>query len=416
MAPERFYFQSSIASDLYAVGVIFYELLVGDRPFSGSYNQLMVAHLNHTVQLPDDLPQAVRSLLFKALEKLAARRFHTATAMKVALLEARQSLTATDLREQYPKPYRDTTCSVFQPRQPLRLPTASEQLAVVSWSPDRQGVLSASEQVVQGWDITNSTVAPITSLSLQWQLPGRVEQILPVCWGAIAITQQTLYHLLPDQPPKPLVKLPVPLQMEIAHQRWCLVQAESATKTTFWLVDVLGKVPTTPRSFVLPPPKGTYQSLLLDQRHILVADCQEQTTYLHILTRWGKFLGTLYLQARVHRLFPSHRPLQVLAQVGAKRQDLLIIRIKPFRVMRCRLDHLFGWVGELVIGYAIASPTGELQMINYHGQAIGNIKGLPIPAEIAFQAPYHLWLTSNETQTPVLHHIDIRDLALDIVF
>ena len=35
MAPERFYGKFSIASDLYAVGILLYELMVGDRPFSG---------------------------------------------------------------------------------------------------------------------------------------------------------------------------------------------------------------------------------------------------------------------------------------------------------------------------------------------------------------------------------------------
>jgi serine/threonine protein kinase len=36
MAPERFYNQHPKASDLYAVGVILYELLLGHRPFSGT--------------------------------------------------------------------------------------------------------------------------------------------------------------------------------------------------------------------------------------------------------------------------------------------------------------------------------------------------------------------------------------------
>ena len=50
MAPERFYNQHPKASDLYAVGVILYELLLGHRPFTGTPIELMVAHLN---QIPD---------------------------------------------------------------------------------------------------------------------------------------------------------------------------------------------------------------------------------------------------------------------------------------------------------------------------------------------------------------------------
>jgi serine/threonine-protein kinase len=44
MAPEQFYDQPTVASDLYAVGVILFELLVGDPPFLGSHQELCVAH------------------------------------------------------------------------------------------------------------------------------------------------------------------------------------------------------------------------------------------------------------------------------------------------------------------------------------------------------------------------------------
>ncbi|WLT40156.1 protein kinase [Synechocystis sp. B12] len=56
MAPERFYGKFSVASDIYAVGILLYELIVGDRPFSGFPKALQAAHLNVRLTLPPEFP------------------------------------------------------------------------------------------------------------------------------------------------------------------------------------------------------------------------------------------------------------------------------------------------------------------------------------------------------------------------
>jgi len=81
MAPERFYGQYSVASDLYAVGILLFELLTGHRPFSGVPGDLMSAHLNQTVKIPDSIPTDLQATIQKALQKLPARRFRSAQEM-----------------------------------------------------------------------------------------------------------------------------------------------------------------------------------------------------------------------------------------------------------------------------------------------------------------------------------------------
>jgi serine/threonine-protein kinase len=81
MAPERFYGQYSPSSDLYAVGVMLFELTVGHRPFSGLPGELMSAHLNQPVKVPDTVPFLVRSTISTALQKLPVRRFTSAAEM-----------------------------------------------------------------------------------------------------------------------------------------------------------------------------------------------------------------------------------------------------------------------------------------------------------------------------------------------
>lgn len=85
MAPEQFYGHYSHASDIYAVGIILYELLMGERPFYGSFGDLQKAHLNQKIDIAANIPFLLRSILFKALQKLPQKRFSSASEMLKAL-------------------------------------------------------------------------------------------------------------------------------------------------------------------------------------------------------------------------------------------------------------------------------------------------------------------------------------------
>ena len=82
MAPERFYGQFSAGSDIYAVGIILYELLVGKRPFTGMPTELMNAHLNHRIVIPDSLPRSLAKIITRSLDKLPKRRYISASEMR----------------------------------------------------------------------------------------------------------------------------------------------------------------------------------------------------------------------------------------------------------------------------------------------------------------------------------------------
>ncbi|MEV4018726.1 serine/threonine protein kinase [Nonomuraea angiospora] len=74
------------AVDIYALGVVAYECLVGQRPFDGdSAVTIALKHIREAPPpLPPDIPQAVRTLVEVALSKDPARRFPTARAMSEA--------------------------------------------------------------------------------------------------------------------------------------------------------------------------------------------------------------------------------------------------------------------------------------------------------------------------------------------
>lgn len=109
MAPETFEGESSFQSDIYAVGVMYYELLTGQRPFQADsvacYRQehlqapVPVEHLDRAA-IADD----IREIIIRAMNKKKIFRYKSAAHMLKAVTDAHQSLLQDhtldrDLRE-----------------------------------------------------------------------------------------------------------------------------------------------------------------------------------------------------------------------------------------------------------------------------------------------------------------------------
>lgn len=93
-APERFDAANTEAvdhrSDIYSLGLVFYEMFVGQHPFqTDSPTEMIVAHVNTVPTPPDeivDLPREMSAAIMRAVEKDPADRFEDFGAFKMALL------------------------------------------------------------------------------------------------------------------------------------------------------------------------------------------------------------------------------------------------------------------------------------------------------------------------------------------
>lgn len=91
MAPEQAEGKAADArSDIYALGAMLFELITGRLPFQAESPYAVVLHHIHTIppsprSLRPDLPQAVETVILRALAKDPANRYPTASAFAAAL-------------------------------------------------------------------------------------------------------------------------------------------------------------------------------------------------------------------------------------------------------------------------------------------------------------------------------------------
>jgi outer membrane protein assembly factor BamB len=92
MAPEQIEGRPQVASDQYALAVLTYEWLCGQRPFEGDFAEVAVKHSTMAVpalrEKAPEVPPAVEEVILTALKKKPQQRFVSIQAFSVALTRA----------------------------------------------------------------------------------------------------------------------------------------------------------------------------------------------------------------------------------------------------------------------------------------------------------------------------------------
>jgi serine/threonine protein kinase len=412
MAPERFYGQYPINSDLYAVGVLLFELMVGHRPFSGSPGELMSAHLNRPVTLPDSIPAVWHSIILTALQKLSARRFNSAKEMLAAIQAVwakeganPQAVPMTWLasKDAMPSPFK------FQQQEVLKQPVKA--LATRLSDGDCPPKIGTLFEVWQSFFPKNA----IQNLILRSQ-------------GCFVITHRSI-HLLPSTAATP--KLEAHLLLELAHDcvvaiapqgRWCVtLENTRAGKLGFWKLTGNRATPITRAPMVLPSiPILPPLLFALDAHHAAIAmtpmerQTSGQGTLIQILTRRGQAAGVIHLPVRIGQAISTPVPYQLLAIDADHPESVLLIDLKPYRVLRLGVGMVPKFLGATTWGFIVADASGQILVLGKEGEMLGRVQGPEQMTAIAPCNTHNIHIATWNGHQGLLYTSDLRTLEIDL--
>jgi serine/threonine protein kinase len=441
MAPERFYGQYSFASDLYAVGVLLFEMLVGHRPFSGIPGELMAAHLNQPVQIPETIPFILRSTLTTALHKLPQQRFANAAAMIKSIQIATEVEVSCQPSVRIWLPTAENVASAdFRSVRQEPLPTPITALGVqgqqIYWISDHQFV---GRNYLDQPDIFNGQPRQ------QWQIlfPHRPEQLFITPQGCYILTRSAA-----SKGGNAYALYALPLALAQSGEQINSDELILLTMTGSRLlidIDPLGKwlayglspwapqVQPIPLNFLRLPQLSSIPS------PINFLDCSAVKTWNHrygvaittnpseqnpgsgcqlqIFNRRGDPLISYPLPTGLKCLTPS----QTLASqgLGIERSDCpqgLLINFKPWQVQRIPLAFEPDFVLSACWGYLLANQQGALELLNPLGQKIARLQTPGRISAIATFGVSGLLIATWESGTGMLFTVDLRELNLDLLF
>lgn len=87
-APEQIdgdVIHENFSTDLYAVGILFFELVTGHKPFTGSNSEVANMHRNEPMPLEEISNGDIRKVIDKATRKIRSERFQSAAEFRVAI-------------------------------------------------------------------------------------------------------------------------------------------------------------------------------------------------------------------------------------------------------------------------------------------------------------------------------------------
>ena len=454
MAPEQFYGRYSYACDLYAMGVLLFELVVGQRPFSGTPGALMQAHLTQPVVIPDTVPFLLRSVIRTALQKLPQHRFTSAGSMLQSVRLAAEVLAATQ-----------SSCSVLSIS-----PVAHAQCLIGELHPeplpapihcmtiDGQQVYWAMGSTVYRRTYADGSLRGKIVQEQTMQLDAPVVHIQPCSQGCYVFTHSLqasgsefcLYCLpfpqqlcdgerdiacshLPDRHPKAswLLKSWQVQDLVAAidpQGRWLAIadpnpnfstpaSAPDQPAHTGSPVQILKLPGLQPIQTSMSGPQPT-QLLALDHRHGLSIFAGPETASTHTLrlfNRRGNYTDYFHFPFTIQKVTVSATlPYRLFAIEQGESMLGLLIDLQPFKITRIALPMRPTVVVPTDWGYVLADHTQQIVLLDQEGSILSQFE-LPdiASARITAISPFaesNLMVVTRSHRQSKVYRLDLQHL------
>jgi serine/threonine-protein kinase len=384
MAPEQFYGEYSYNCDLYGVGIILYELVTGNRPFSGMPKELVAAHLSQPVTISSDIPLLLRLAISKSLEKLPSRRYQTAAQMLEAL-ELVQSILEVDPNPQTPiKIKSDFSDLIPAAQSTLDYPVSQSAIAwaqVYLVSGDRlliQRHLDAS---------LSSNLSEEISVDREIILNQPIKSLQFSSTGCLVTTASSVYYLTQDLDLLPLTTVESNQLIATVDPQGSWLGISSGSQNGDRSHLEIYQLPNCKLQRSLINNQVCHRLIALDRQYgLAIHQVQAQNTKFHLFNRRGSWLANFTVQIQLdlvvhHPLFP-----QRLLATEVDCPDLVIlITLEKFNLKRITLE-----ISPLVIescpqGYLIGDRQGKMILLDPDGDCIGRFK-IPLSSEFTVTA------------------------------
>lgn len=387
MAPEQFYGEYSHNCDLYGVGIILYELVTGNRPFSGMPKELLAAHLSQAVTISSDIPLLLRLAISKSLEKLPTRRYQTAAEM-LESLELVQAILEVDPNPQTPIRVR----SSFADLVPAAQSTLDAPVSHLAIRLHRQSLI-ATEQVylvsgdrlvIQRHQNPNLSEEILTDQEITLNQP--IQSLQFSSTGCLITTASSLYYLSQDNDLCPFATESNQLIATIDPQGFWLGVAHSSENSGKFRVEIY-KLPGCQLQRSLISDRVCQSAIALDSRYGLgIYQTQAQNTTFELFNRRGNLLTNFTVQIRLdsiiyHPLFPY----RLLATEVDNPNMVILITLKKFHLKRISLEIAPVVMQPCPQGYLISDRQGKIIILDEYGEYIGRFQ-VPLPKDFKVTA------------------------------
>lgn len=378
MAPEQFYSKYSYTSDIYSIGIILYELLLGERPFSGNPNQIMLAHLNQLPIIADYLPLSLQNILHKALAKLPQHRFKTAKEMLLAIQEVYLNVGEHNIYlEKNNQIEKNKNIINLLNHQIFITKKLDKNVKKVISNQKKIYIIEDNKFTIYEYEFDHNLYSLKEKNCFQFEqeiidIYSYEEDLIIVTKKSNKLNNQYYFDKITNGNQNNLLSITAKTLIYSldSRQKWLAYATEIDTKKGFQIINLTNQQTIQPLLEEIFP----NQLIAIDKHHALAIFNQNEknnykNTLLKIFTRKGRWIDTFIINLFLTNLsFNLEHPNYLLAIEKNDQQienfGLILIRLKPFKITRIPEIINPNLIACHPLGFMITDKIGKIMIIN----------------------------------------------------